>query len=105
MSAMLNGKVALVAGATRGAGRGIAVELGAAGATVYVTGRSQQELIREALDRYLGVGMTPGSRSMDRLIASGAVIPPEVPYRRPHRLITLPDGITSLDLLDREDRF
>lgn len=36
----LTGKVALVAGATRGAGRGIAVELGAAGATVYVTGRS-----------------------------------------------------------------
>jgi NAD(P)-dependent dehydrogenase (short-subunit alcohol dehydrogenase family) len=37
---MILGKVALVAGATRGAGRGIAVELGAAGATVYVTGRS-----------------------------------------------------------------
>jgi len=36
----LRGKVALVAGATRGAGRGIATELGAAGATVYVTGRS-----------------------------------------------------------------
>jgi NAD(P)-dependent dehydrogenase (short-subunit alcohol dehydrogenase family) len=36
----LAGKVALVAGATRGAGRGIAAELGAAGATVYVTGRS-----------------------------------------------------------------
>ncbi|MHC1562421.1 SDR family oxidoreductase [Actinomycetospora sp. C-140] len=36
----LTGTVALVAGATRGAGRGIAVELGAAGATVYVTGRS-----------------------------------------------------------------
>lgn len=40
MSAALEGKVALVAGATRGAGRGIAVELGTAGATVYVTGRS-----------------------------------------------------------------
>ncbi|MFJ4817433.1 SDR family oxidoreductase [Streptomyces sp. NPDC088801] len=40
MSAPLQGKVALVAGATRGAGRGIAVELGAAGATVYVTGRT-----------------------------------------------------------------
>jgi NAD(P)-dependent dehydrogenase (short-subunit alcohol dehydrogenase family) len=40
MNAPLQGKVALVAGATRGAGRGIAVELGAAGATVYVTGRS-----------------------------------------------------------------
>ena len=36
----LHGKIALVAGATRGAGRGIAVELGAAGATVYVTGRT-----------------------------------------------------------------
>jgi NAD(P)-dependent dehydrogenase (short-subunit alcohol dehydrogenase family) len=36
----LIGKVALVAGATRGAGRGIAVQLGAAGATVYVTGRT-----------------------------------------------------------------
>ncbi|MGP3989093.1 SDR family oxidoreductase [Streptomyces sp. 3N207] len=36
----LCGKIALVAGATRGAGRGIAVQLGAAGATVYVTGRT-----------------------------------------------------------------
>ncbi|MGW7315342.1 SDR family oxidoreductase [Streptomyces sp. NPDC054854] len=36
----LEGKVALVAGATRGAGRGIAVQLGACGATVYVSGRS-----------------------------------------------------------------
>ncbi len=36
----LAGKVALVAGATRGAGRQIAVQLGAAGATVYATGRS-----------------------------------------------------------------
>src|SRR5687767_8932524 len=32
--------VALITGASRGAGRGIALELGAAGATVYVTGRS-----------------------------------------------------------------
>ena len=39
----LEGKVALVAGATRGAGRGIAIELGAAGATVYCTGRSTGE--------------------------------------------------------------
>nr|WP_203608959.1 SDR family oxidoreductase [Streptomyces anulatus] len=36
----LAGRVALVAGGTRGAGRGIAVQLGAAGATVYVTGRT-----------------------------------------------------------------
>ena len=40
MRPALKGKVALVAGATRGAGRGIAIELGAAGALVYVTGRT-----------------------------------------------------------------
>jgi NAD(P)-dependent dehydrogenase (short-subunit alcohol dehydrogenase family) len=40
---MLEGKVALVAGATRAAGRGIAVELGAAGATVYCTGRTTRD--------------------------------------------------------------
>jgi NAD(P)-dependent dehydrogenase (short-subunit alcohol dehydrogenase family) len=36
----LNGKVAVVTGASRGAGRGIALALGAAGATVYVVGRT-----------------------------------------------------------------
>jgi NAD(P)-dependent dehydrogenase (short-subunit alcohol dehydrogenase family) len=40
MTGPLEGKVALVAGATRAAGRGIAVQLGAAGATVYCTGRT-----------------------------------------------------------------
>ena len=39
----LNGKIALVTGGSRGAGRGIAVELGKAGATVYVTGRSTKD--------------------------------------------------------------
>src|SRR5579862_1252354 len=39
----LQGKVALVAGATRGAGRGIAVALGEAGAAVYCTGRSSRK--------------------------------------------------------------
>ncbi|MEV3925597.1 SDR family oxidoreductase [Actinomadura coerulea] len=50
MSRALTGKIALVAGATRGAGRGIAVELGAAGATVYVTGRSTRTQ-RSEMDR------------------------------------------------------
>src|SRR5437763_2390391 len=36
----LKGRIAIVAGATRGAGRGIARALGEAGATVYCTGRS-----------------------------------------------------------------
>ncbi|HTJ33440.1 MAG TPA: SDR family oxidoreductase [Dactylosporangium sp.] len=42
-TAPLKGRVALVAGATRGAGRQIAVQLGAAGATVYCTGRTTRE--------------------------------------------------------------
>jgi NAD(P)-dependent dehydrogenase (short-subunit alcohol dehydrogenase family) len=46
----LRGHVALVAGGTRGGGRGVAVELGAAGATVYVTGRSSAAG-RSPLDR------------------------------------------------------
>ncbi|MEV0807050.1 SDR family oxidoreductase [Micromonospora sp. NPDC050200] len=46
----LTGKVALVAGATRGAGRQIAIQLGAAGATVYATGRSSRAG-RSELDR------------------------------------------------------
>ncbi|WP_128801054.1 MULTISPECIES: SDR family oxidoreductase [unclassified Streptomyces] len=65
MSEPLKGKVALVAGATRGAGRGIAVELGAAGATVYVTGRTTRarrseydrpETIEDTADLVTGAG-------------------------------------------------
>ncbi|MFC7309704.1 SDR family oxidoreductase [Streptomyces monticola] len=43
----LHGKIALVAGATRGAGRAMAVELGRAGATVYATGRTTRGRISE----------------------------------------------------------
>jgi NAD(P)-dependent dehydrogenase (short-subunit alcohol dehydrogenase family) len=50
VSGPLAGKVALVAGATRGGGRGIAVALGEAGATVYATGRTTRER-RSEIDR------------------------------------------------------
>jgi NAD(P)-dependent dehydrogenase (short-subunit alcohol dehydrogenase family) len=49
----LSGKVALVTGATRGIGKGIAIGLGEAGATVYITGRS--------LEQSLAVDNIPGT--------------------------------------------
>ena len=51
MTTSLEGRVALVAGATRGAGRAIAVELARAGAYVYATGRSSRSAGRSEIDR------------------------------------------------------
>jgi len=59
MAASLEGKVALVAGATRGAGRGIAVQLNAAGTTVYVTGRSTRS-VRSEMNRPETIDETAG---------------------------------------------
>lgn len=63
MKKILKDKVVVVAGATRGAGRGIAVELGAAGAIVYCTGRSvkgktsgRPETINETADMVTKAG-------------------------------------------------
>ncbi|MEU7001875.1 SDR family oxidoreductase [Nonomuraea sp. NPDC046570] len=72
----LNGKIALVAGATRGTGRGIAVELGAAGATVYCTGRTTRtrrsemnrpETIEETAERVTAAGGTGIAVQVDHL--------------------------------------
>ncbi len=54
---VLDGTVALVAGATRGAGRGIAVALGEAGATVWCTGRTTRTQ-RSEYDRPETIGET-----------------------------------------------
>ena len=78
MPADLSGTVALVAGATRGAGRGIAVELGAAGATVYVTGRTARgrpseynrpETIEETGDLVTAAGGQGIAVRVDHLVA------------------------------------
>ncbi|MBZ0236969.1 MAG: SDR family oxidoreductase [Deltaproteobacteria bacterium] len=56
--------IAVVTGASRGAGRGIAHELGAAGATVYVTGRSTRAAAADTYGRFLAQGSLaamPGS--------------------------------------------
>src|SRR4030088_227243 len=72
----LKGKIALVAGATRGAGRGIAVQLGGAGATVYVTGRTsgsrrsemnRPETIEETMPLVDPVGFRGSAVQVDHL--------------------------------------
>jgi len=55
----LHGRVAVVTGASRGAGRGIAAELGAAGATVYVTGRSTRAQPATSYARLLALSQLP----------------------------------------------
>jgi NAD(P)-dependent dehydrogenase (short-subunit alcohol dehydrogenase family) len=75
-AAPLAGKVALVAGATRGAGRGTAVALGEAGATVYCTGRSTRrqrseydrpETIEETAEQVGAAGGTGIAVAVDHL--------------------------------------
>ncbi|QNA83992.1 SDR family oxidoreductase [Sphingomonas sp. So64.6b] len=74
----LAGKVALVAGATRGAGRGIAAELGVAGAIVYVTGRTTRaqrseydrpETIEETAELVTALGGTGIAVQVDHLVS------------------------------------
>ncbi|MFG3705640.1 SDR family oxidoreductase [Micromonospora sp. NPDC047670] len=77
MTKPLTGRVALVAGATRGAGRQIAVQLGAAGATVYATGRSSRagrsemgrpETIEETAEMVTEAGGTGIAVRVDHLV-------------------------------------
>jgi len=79
MTGPLDGTVALVAGATRGAGRGIAVALGEAGATVYCTGRTTRtarseydrpETIKETAELVTAAGGTGIAVRVDHLSES-----------------------------------
>lgn len=94
----LSGKVALVAGATRGAGRGIATALGEAGATVYCTGRTTRAM-RSEMDRPETIEGT-AERVTE---AGGTGIPVQVDHRRDdevRRLVARIDAEHSgLDIL------
>jgi NAD(P)-dependent dehydrogenase (short-subunit alcohol dehydrogenase family) len=94
----LSGKVALVAGATRGAGRGIAVQLGACGATVYCTGRTTRSQ-RSEMNRPETIDET--AALVDA--AGGRGIAVQVDHLEPEQVRTLVDRIAReqgrLDIL------
>lgn len=98
MTKPLEGKVTLVTGATRGLGKGIAIGLGEAGATVYITGRS--------MDPATGEGELSGSlRETEAAVeeAGGLCIPVQVDHSDDDQVRSLFDQIQSefgqLDLL------
>jgi NAD(P)-dependent dehydrogenase (short-subunit alcohol dehydrogenase family) len=90
MTGPLTGKVALVTGATRGAGRGTAVALGEAGATVYCTGRTTRER-RSEYDRPETIEET--AELVDA--AGGNGIPVEVDHLDPAQVKTLVQRIDA----------
>jgi NAD(P)-dependent dehydrogenase (short-subunit alcohol dehydrogenase family) len=86
--------IAVVTGATRGGGRGIAVELGAIGATVYVTGRSSGTS-RSPMDRPETIEET--AAMVDA--AGGTGIPVQVDHNDPRQVRRLAGRLDTLDLL------
>jgi ribbon-helix-helix CopG family protein len=67
------------------------------------TGRSQQDILREAIGKYLGL-IPNQADGIDPLITHGKVAAPRVPFRDVRPRLHLRPGETSLDLLDRDDR-
>ena len=86
----LRDHIALVTGATRGAGRGIAVELGHAGATVYVTGRTTRTQ-RSPMNRPETIEDTAGLVTA----AGGTGIAVPVDHSRPAEVKALVDRIAA----------
>ena len=74
------------------------------------TGLSQQEIVRDAIGHRLHLiagADAPEAQPTERQRAWGSrtVQPARVPYRKVRPRLRLPKGTTSLDLLDRDDRF
>jgi NAD(P)-dependent dehydrogenase (short-subunit alcohol dehydrogenase family) len=98
----LQGKVALVAGATRGTGRGIACALGEAGATVYCTGRSarSRQVARPGERSPFELDKRPETieETAEMVAARGGIgIPVQVDH-------TIPDQVEALFARVREER-
>ena len=69
-----------------------------------LTGKSQQELIREAVDRYLGLNPPVSlDGAAEVLVASGLALPARAAYRELDQLIPLA-GLTTEALLGRDEQ-
>jgi len=70
------------------------------------SGQSQQEITRAAIADYLRrVGHESSLPDpLAALISSGTVRAPRLPYSAPQSRMSLPEGLATLDLLDRDDR-
>ncbi|MEY4513263.1 MAG: hypothetical protein RLZZ450_5385 [Pseudomonadota bacterium] len=89
----LSGRVAVVAGATRGAGRGIAVALGEAGATVVCTGRSSRT--RSVVSDYAGRPETVEETAELVTQHGGIGIAKTVDHLDPRQVLQLADALRS----------
>lgn len=93
----LTGQIALVTGATRGVGKGIAVGLGEAGATVYITGRSLDPTSQTAI----GGSLRETQAQVEK--AGGVCIPVQVDHNDDEQVRALSDRIAQeqgkLDIL------
>ena len=104
----LAGAVAVVAGATRGAGRGIARALGEAGATVYGTGRSvrsnrspynRPETVEETAETIGAAGGSAIALRVDHTVEEEVHAPFQRVERERGRLDVLVNGIAGEDPL------
>jgi len=71
------------------------------------TGRSQQELIRDAVDRSLGLSgpsVEGADAEREGQLADVGVRPARLPFRELDDLVVLPPGLTGEDLIARGDR-